>query len=97
MCVSLSHGARRVDVEDLVKDVNERFADDFEQRIADGNPPDIEEMLELTKKEDLDQQTTLVAKKAGEKVKYVDEAVERGSNCTCPRPSCALGKVLIIV
>jgi len=73
LCLTVSltvRGARRVDVEDLVREVKERYADDFEQRSADGNPPEIEDLLELTKEEDLDQQTTLVAKKAGEKVKF---------------------------
>ena len=63
-------GARWVDVEQLVKQVEERYADEFAQRIADGNPPEIEEKLELAKEEDLDQQAKLKVKKAVVKVKF---------------------------
>ena len=63
------HGAKRVDVEDLIEQVKARYADDFAQRIEDGDPPALKEILDLGKSEELDEQETVKAKKA-EKTKF---------------------------
>ena len=60
-------------VEDVIAETRLRFADEFQRRIDDGNPPGLEEVLDLPKEEDLKKKDASETEDNVEKVKYEQE------------------------
>ena len=57
-------------VEDVIAETKFEFADEFQRRIDDGNPPGLEEILHLPKEENLQKKDECVTDDNVQKVKY---------------------------
>ena len=58
---------------DVIAETRLRFADEFQRRTDDGNPPGLEELLNLPEKEDLKKHDQIETANNVEKVKYEQE------------------------